>query len=62
MVGSNQLTLNAATLSQALQEWLDKRWVAPSPRVTGVTASGDSFFVIVESPEASKSADGTPEG
>ena len=37
MIGHNDLTLNEATMIEAVQEWLDKRWaVDPKPKVKSV--------------------------
>lgn len=41
MIGNNTLTLNEATLVQAVQEWLDKR-MNPSPKVGSVKAATGS--------------------
>jgi len=55
MVGNNQLNLNAATMMQALQEWIDKRWSGKAPKVISITVtdkgnySGETYCVGVES-------------
>jgi hypothetical protein len=43
MIGANQLNLNAATMMQALQEWIDKRWAAPAPKVVSINVSNHSY-------------------
>ncbi|HXS14469.1 MAG TPA: hypothetical protein VN734_17350 [Acidobacteriaceae bacterium] len=36
MIGNGSINLRQEVLKQALQEWLDRRWTADSPVVTGV--------------------------
>ena len=44
------MVLNTATVMAAIQEYLDKRMIAPSPRVTVITWAGTSLSVVLESP------------
>lgn len=36
MKGNNELRLNEATMIEALQLWLDSKFVKAAPRVTGI--------------------------
>lgn len=47
MIGANSLRLNQRTARQAFQEWLDRRWKDPVPRVVAVAADGDDFVIDV---------------
>ena len=55
MKGKNILHLNAATLMEAVQEYLDKRMGPYSPKVTAIKDAGttytDEFKVSVEERE-----------
>jgi len=54
MIGKNQLNLNAATVMQALQEWINKRMGEHAPRIVSINHSkqgyDETFCVGVESP------------
>jgi hypothetical protein len=54
MIGNNQLNLNAATVMQALQEWINKRMGEHAPRIVSINFSKNGFdetyCVGVESP------------
>lgn len=54
MIGNNQLNLNAATVMQALQEWINKRMGEHAPRVVSINHSkqgyDETFCVGIESP------------
>lgn len=54
MIGNNQLNLNAATVMQALQEWINKRMGEHAPRVVSIshTKQGydETYCVGVDSP------------
>ena len=43
MIGSNQLTLNQATMIEALQFWLDSKMVGKAPKVTQVAGPTDKY-------------------
>jgi hypothetical protein len=47
MKGDNQLILNTATIIQAVQEYLDKRWMASMtdscPKVVDVVANSQEY-------------------
>ena len=63
MKGNNELRLNEATLIEAVQEWLDRKWPKDSPRVTAISLSasstydgGPTFTVKMSADEFSKEA------
>ena len=56
MKGSNELHINQATIIEAVQEYLDKRYT-PTPMVVSVTMesksaySGDVFVIKLDQPQ-----------
>ena len=61
-VGTNYLDLNAATVMEALQEYLDKRTRDPLAKVTGFervsgVGCGDRFRVHLEAVKANEEDD-----
>jgi galactitol-specific phosphotransferase system IIB component len=60
MVGANVLTLNEATLKEAIEEYLNRQRLATAPqlRVTSVsqkTTAAGQFIVTVQTSESAKS-------
>lgn len=57
-IGNNELRLNAATMMQALQEYLDRRVIGTAPRVTALdhhVVGQDQIFVArLKSPGVAK--------
>lgn len=55
MKGNNEIILNSATVQQAVQEYLAKRWLVGCPKVTGVeykkTTYDEQFIFNVEGVE-----------
>jgi hypothetical protein len=49
MIGSNTLILNVATVTEAIQEYLDKRMFKYSPKVVSVTLENITVTVKVVS-------------
>ena len=69
MRGNNEMILNELTMIEAVQEWLDKRWSAPRPKVTSVKATSskggydsnkNSFTVLLEEGKEGKAPDEVP--
>lgn len=54
MIGSNSIIINQATMTAAIQEWLDKRYsegVDPGPKVSHVTpyiSDATKFLISLE--------------
>lgn len=46
MKGNNSLVLNAVTMIEAVQFWLDDRMKAPVPTVTEVKAEGSGSYTF----------------
>lgn len=50
MIGNNEIRLNKATMLEAIQLWLDKKFaVGQAPVAFDVMADGDCFSVDVKS-------------
>lgn len=49
MTGNNKMILNQATIQEAIQYWLDSKFVKPSSRVTFVSKDGDMFAISLSS-------------
>lgn len=64
MQGNNTLTLNAATMIEAVQLWLDTRMTEPVPTVTSVEADtkgyGGNTFKVELSMDADRPAKPAP--
>ncbi len=64
MQGNNTLTLNAATMIEAVQLWLDSRMQAPVPTVMSVEADtkgyGSNTFKVELSSDADRPAKPQP--
>ena len=41
MIGNNDLSINEATMIEAVQFWLDSKMVPPVPRITSVKSEKD---------------------
>lgn len=53
MQGTNQLVLNRATLCEALNVWLEKKFAGEAPKATAVMvgeAYPNDFIVVLQAP------------
>lgn len=53
--GVNELTLNQATMIEALQLWVNSQMVGTKPCVTSIRSTGrgdNQFFVVIAEPKA----------
>jgi hypothetical protein len=61
MIGRNELSLNQATMVEALQEWITKRMAGFAPQVVSVTFCRNGLsenFVVTVDRDAEGKSDG----
>lgn len=54
MIGNNKMILNQPTMQEAIQYWLDSKFVKPTSRVSFVTKDGDEFRISLTTAEEIK--------